>query len=230
MAPVLTSLPHRYSSLSMDDEQWRPARGQVVFLVVERPSGEADRVSGLVMGGGTDGEITVDLRMRTAPGGAGTEVVASFVSPAALYRLRAKAKPRKGAPGLVDLTATAAMERVQRRAHPRAAVALSVSLGAVGTDGALEMVAAETVDLSAGGLSAHAVAPLAGGGALGVVVAAALDDGGPPLLALADVVSAEPAGAGARYRLSFSVVAEEARERVARFVLRRTAEGVDAQT
>ena len=213
----------------MSDDQWRPARGQLVFLDVQRPDGEPERVSGLVMGG-LEGDVTVDLGMRGSAGAPGTEVVASFVSPAALYRLRATAWPRQDAPGLLDLTATAAIERVQRRAHPRVTLTVPVSLAAVTADGGFAVVAAETADVSAGGLSAVALAPLAGGGALGVVAALALGETEPPVLAVADVVATEGTGGATRYRLAFTLVAEEARERVARFVLRRSAERIDAQS
>ena len=129
---------------------WRPVAGQVALI--EREDDDA-RVTGVVLGA-EDDSIVVHLggsRPAVAPG----EVVASFVAPDALYRVRATLSLHDGTAGLVDLRSHH-VERVQRRTASRVALTIPVVLSnfdepAAGDRTAFSSVSGQTVDVGEGG-------------------------------------------------------------------------------
>ena len=129
---------------------WRPVAGQVALI--EREDDD-DRMTGVVLGA-QEGAIVVHLggsRSGVAPG----EVVASFVAPDALYRVRATLSLHDGTAGLVDLHSHH-VERVQRRTASRVALTVPVVLSnfdepAAGDPSAFSSLGGESVDVGEGG-------------------------------------------------------------------------------
>lgn len=125
--------------------------GQVALI--EREDDDDDRMTGVVLDV-EPGSIVVHLggsRPAVAPG----EVVASFVAPEALYRVKATLSPHDGTAGVVDLRSHQ-VERVQRRTASRVALAVPALLSnfddpAADDRAAFSSVSGETVDLGEGG-------------------------------------------------------------------------------
>lgn len=129
---------------------WRPVAGQVALIERDDQDG---RVTGVVLLA-RDDAIRVHLggdRSSLIPG----EVVASFIAPDALYRMKATLSLRDGSAGLVELHSHG-VERVQRRTASRVAVTLPVVLSNFdepdpGDRSAFASVSGETVDIGEGG-------------------------------------------------------------------------------
>lgn len=144
-------------SISMPSA-WRPVAGQVALI--ERDD-EDDRVTGVVLLS-RDDAIRVHLggdRSRFSPG----TVVASFIGPDALYRMKATLSLDDGASGLVELHSLG-VERVQRRTASRVAITLPVVLSnfdepAPGDRASFASVSGETVDIAEGGCRVRVMDP-----------------------------------------------------------------------
>lgn len=181
---------------------WRPAPGQIALI---EPMDTSECLTGVVVPGE---RLCVDLGASPRPASPTTDVVASFFAVDALYRLNAKATVE--ADGLLSL-AVASVERVQRRATPRALVTLPVRflVPAGGT------VAGETIDVSAGGCRVATAAPWAEDADPEVWID--LPDG-EALVTTARVVTSDLTGSGWEYRLSFPGIAPGDRDRLSRLV------------
>lgn len=173
--------------------------GQVALI--EREDDD-DRMTGVVLGSEEDA-ILVHLggsRPTVAPG----EVVASFVAPDALYRVRATLSLHDGSVGLVDLRSHH-VERVQRRTSTRVALTVPVVLSnfdepAAGDPTAFSSVAGESVDLGEGGCRVRVTNPFPEG--CDPTVSLELP-GGRTVVALAAISQAIELPVGYEYRLVF---------------------------
>ena len=126
---------------------WKPAPGQVALIELADDSDNC--LTGVVMSD-SNGTVSIDLGASpTAPEGA-TEVVASFFTPEALYRVKAHAVPRKEQKKVIDLTVDD-VEKVQRRAAPRTRIELRAALTAFEGDSDFASVVGRTVDIGPGG-------------------------------------------------------------------------------
>ncbi|MFP5376114.1 MAG: PilZ domain-containing protein, partial [Acidimicrobiia bacterium] len=141
-------------------------------------------------------------RPAVAPG----EVVASFVAPDALYRVRATLSPHDGAAGVVDLRSHH-VERVQRRAASRVALAVPAVLSnfddpAADDRAAFSSVSGETVDLGEGGCRVRVRHPFPEGCDPTVT----LELPGRSVVALAAISQALELPDGHEYRLVFLAI------------------------
>jgi c-di-GMP-binding flagellar brake protein YcgR len=98
----------------------------------------------------SNGSVTIDLGASPSAPEGEADVIASFFTPEALYRVKAHAVPRKEQKAVIDLTVED-VERVQRRAVPRAQVQLRAALTAFDGEGDFSSVVGETIDIGAGG-------------------------------------------------------------------------------
>lgn len=165
----------------------------------------SDCLTGVVVPGK---RLAVDLGASPRPAGPTTDVIASFFASDALYRLTAKATVEPD--GLLTLDVNS-VERVQRRAAPRAMVTLPVRLLAP----AGSTLAGETIDVSAGGCRVSTAQPWAD--EVDPQVWIDLPDG-QALVTAARVVTSDPAGTGWEHRLSFPGLAPGDRDRLSRLV------------
>src|SRR5438552_9442720 len=175
---------------------WYPASGQLALI--ELVDDSDDRcLTGVVVGNG-DGSVVIDLGASPRPATSPCDVVASFFTPEALYRVSGVAAERAQSPGLVDLELKN-VERVQRRAVPRVRAALPVALSAFDQNGDFSSVTGETVDLSSGGCRVQTNRPFVRG--VDPTVSITLPEG-PPVVVLAEVLGRGPADRGrTEYRL-----------------------------
>lgn len=187
--------------------QWRPAPGQIALIEPVGATFDRDCLTGVVVPGE---RLAVDLGASPRPAHEVSEVVASFFAPEALYRLMAKGTLEEE--GLLVLEVSA-VERVQRRASPRVAVALSVRLRPSGR--APVLVRGNTVDLSSGGCRLATDRPWPEDS--NPVAAIELPDG-ELVVTPARVVTVDPTGDGWEYRLAFPDIDPDARDRLARLV------------
>jgi c-di-GMP-binding flagellar brake protein YcgR len=126
---------------------WKPAPGQVALIEL---ADDADHcLTGVVMAQG-NGSVAIDLGASPTAPNAETEVVASFFTPEALYRVKAHAVPRKEQKAVIDLTVDE-VERVQRRAAPRARIELRAAMTAFEGDSDFASVVGSTIDIGPGG-------------------------------------------------------------------------------
>lgn len=149
-APLVTSVPMPTA--------WRPVAGQVALI--ERDD-EYDRVTGVVL-------LSRDDAIRVHLGGdlsglSPGAVVASFIAPDGLYRMKATLSLDDGTAGLVHLHSHG-VERVQRRTASRVALSLPVVLSnfdepAPGDRTAFSSVSGETVDIGEGGCRVRVLDP-----------------------------------------------------------------------
>ena len=178
---------------------WKPVPGQVALI--EREDDD-HRVTGVVLGAGHDGIVVHLGGSRTAlvPGA----VVASFVAPDALYRVRATLSLHDGTDGLVDLVSHD-VERVQRRTATRVALTLPVVLSnfddpAAGNRAAFQSVSGQSVDMGEGGCRVRVREAFPAG--CDPTVSIELPDGR-TVVALAAVSQAIELPIGYEYRLVF---------------------------
>lgn len=214
---------------------WNPVPGQVALI--ELTDGGRDCLTGVVIDApsGGAGAVVVDLGASPRPdlaAGAACEVVASFFAPDALYRLTATISPHAGSSdttgGVIDLRVRQ-VERVQRRAAPRARIRVPIVLSnfddpAVEDGGAFSSVVGETIDIGAGGCRALVNRPFPSG--CDPTVSLELPEGG-TIVALAAVLQATTTTDGRyEYRLVFLDLDDVDRIRLADLV---AAESVPAR-
>jgi len=126
---------------------WKPAPGQVALI--ELADDAEHCLTGVVMADG-NGSVAIDLGASPTAPDAEIDVVASFFTPEALYRVKAHAVPRKEQKAVIDLTVDD-VERVQRRAAPRARVELRAAMTAFEGDSDFASVVGTTIDIGPGG-------------------------------------------------------------------------------
>ena len=186
---------------------WRPVPGQVALIEVP---GAAECLTGVVVGeavsgagtAGADGgelAVVVDLGASPRPPEPTCEVIASFFAPDALYRLSATLMPHEGGGKVIDLRVHD-VERVQRRAAPRARIMLPAVLSNFDDPGAMISVIGETVDLGDGGCRVRVAKPFPPGCDPTITITL---PNGETIVALAAILQSEVVGEAPEYRLVF---------------------------
>ena len=183
-------------------DSWRPVPGQVALIeyaeVDASPESQAC-LTGLVLSD-TDGHVTVDLGASGPLDETRAEIVVSFFSPDALYRVHATAR-RGSPPAIIELDNVQQVERVQRRLSPRVPLRLPVALGSFdGPAAGFAGVKGHTLDIGIGGLRVETETPFPTGA--DATVALTLDDGR-HLVARTRVVVADVEQGHCEYRLAF---------------------------
>ena len=181
---------------------WRPTPGQIALI---EPMDTSDVLTGVVV---PAHRLTIDLGASPRPKAPTSDVIASFFAADALYKLSGKATVESD--GLVTID-VGSVERIQRRATPRAQVSLPVRL-TVPTGTSLN---GETIDVSAGGCRVTTSDPWATDDDPEVWIE--MPDG-EALVTNARVVTSDLTGNGWEYRLSFPGIAPGDRERLTRLV------------
>ena len=138
--------------------------GQVALIeYAEDPPGETSCLTGLVLGD-TNGHVTVDLG-ASGPLAAGIgEIVVSFFSPDALYRVRATAHSADP-PAIIQLDEVIDVERVQRRVYPRVPLRVPVVLSSLDLTDTTSSSSVDgwTIDIGPGGLRVETQLPFPAG-------------------------------------------------------------------
>lgn len=185
---------------------WYPASGQLALIELADESAGDTALTGVVVGNG-DGSVVIDLGASPRPDTSPCDVVVSFFTPDALYRVSGVATERPQSPGLVDLEPRD-IERVQRRAVPRVKLALPVALSAFDQDGDFSSVTGETVDVGGGGCRVLTTRQFVRG--VDPTVSITMPEG-PPVVVLAEVLErvADDDGEHIEYRLRFLTVDDD---------------------
>ncbi|MGI8794488.1 MAG: PilZ domain-containing protein [Acidimicrobiales bacterium] len=191
---------------------WKPTPGQLALI--EPSTGDKECLTGVVVeDDGTD--VVIDLGASPHPPETDCEVVASFFAPDALYRLKGIAHPHAGRRSVIDLT-VAGIERVQRRAAPRAREELVAVLSNLDEpSGELVSIVGRTVDIGTGGcrIRADEAYPLGGDPTITITLP---DD--TQVIALAAILQARAVDDEWEYRLVFLEVDDDSRFHLAAFV------------
>jgi hypothetical protein len=186
---------------------WYPASGQLALIeLTDEAAANAAPLTGVVVGSG-DGSVVIDLGASPRPEPSPCDVVVSFFTPEALYRVIGVATERAQSPGLVDLEPRD-IERVQRRAVPRVKLTLPVALSAFDQDGDFSTVTGETLDLGSGGCRVVTNRPFVRG--VDPTVSITMPEGA-PVVVLAEVLerTAPDSGDLTEYRLRFLTVDDD---------------------
>jgi hypothetical protein len=184
--------------------EWKPALGQVALLEF---AGTDDMI-GVVIGNDR-GPVVVSLGSSRLPFPS-ADVLASFFTPEALYRVQAEVTRREADDGVVDLEVRG-VERVQRRGAPRARVTLPVTLSDLDSGEPPLSVTGETVDVGPGGCRVRTTMPFPA--ASDPTVSLRLPSGD-VVVAPAAVLQMESVMGQWDYRLVFMALAEGDRERL----------------
>ncbi len=181
--------------------------GQVALIeYADDPPGETNCLTGLVLGD-TNGHVTVDLG-ASGPLAAGVgEIVVSFFSPDALYRVRATARP-SDPPAVIELDEVIDVERVQRRMSPRIPLRVPVVLSSfdeLSTSG-FPSVTGWTIDIGPGGLRVETQLPFPSGADPTVDIHV---DAARQIVARTRVVLADLEDVHCEYRLAFTELSDE---------------------
>ena len=185
---------------------WRPGPGQVTLLELAHDAARC--MTGVVMSV-DDTTVTVDMGASPELPEPGEEVVASFFTPEALFRLHAATRHREGA--TVEL-GVRGVERVQRRQSPRARATLPVVLSDFDSPNEPVSVRGETVDIGKGGCRVRTAQPFPPGS--DPTVSLRLPDGD-SVVTLAAVLQADHNGGGWEYRLVFMGLEDDDSKRLA---------------
>lgn len=187
-------------------EEWRPAPGQLALI---EPIDEGGCLTGMVL---PDPErVVIDLGASPWPGAPKVEAVATFFSAEHVVRVFGTLVERERHAGLAEL-AVQRVEVIQRRAVPRRRVRWPVTLTALDEPGDFSSVTGETVDVGVGGCRVVTAAPFPPG--VDPTVAIAVPGFGTPIVARARVVSACVAPGHSEYRLVFSKIDDDDRDRL----------------
>lgn len=181
---------------------WKPAPGQVALIELADDSEHC--LTGVVMAH-ENGSVAIDLGASPTAPEAETEVIASFFTPEALYRVKAHAVPRKEQKAVIDLTVDN-IERVQRRSQPRSRVELRAALTAFEGDSDFASVVGRTVDIGPGGCRVRTEKQFPPGNDPTVTIQ--LPDGDTVAL-LAQILQVQHDDDGFDYRLAFMQVEED---------------------
>ena len=132
---------------------WKPAIGQVALI--EPVVGDSDCLTGVVLR--EEGNaVVIDLGSSPRPDEPECQVMASFFSPDALYRVDGTLSPHDGSASVIDLTIND-VERVQRRTASRAKLTVPVALSNLDdpdphvAGGGFASVTGESIDIGEGG-------------------------------------------------------------------------------
>ncbi len=189
------------------DSSWKPVPGQVALIeYADDPPGETNCLTGLVLGD-INGHVTVDLGASGPLAADVGEIVVSFFSPEALYRVRATART-SDPPAVIELDQVIDVERVQRRVFPRIPLRVPVVLSAfdeLSTSG-FPSVTGWTIDIGPGGLRVETQLPFPSGGDPTVAVHV---DGQRHIVARTRIVLADVEEAHSEYRLAFTELSDE---------------------
>jgi c-di-GMP-binding flagellar brake protein YcgR len=156
----------------------------------------------------------IDLGSSPGPPAANAEVVASFFTPDALYRVKATASRRDEQVAVLDLTVHE-VERVQRRATPRARIEVPVALTAFDGPGEFATVRGDTMDLGPGGCRVRTQKAFPPG--RDPTLSIQLPDG-ETLVVLAQVLQQQSESGHFDYRLAFMDVEDNDRKRLEELV------------
>lgn len=187
---------------------WKPTPGQVAMIELTGEAG-GDCVTGVVVSNGD--RLVVDVG-GSARAPKQCEVIASFFAPDALYRMSATASPAEG--GVIDL-AVHDVERVQRRAAPRARLQLPVAMTNADDPGEFSSIAGQTIDLGVGGCRVETAERFPVG--CDPTVSIDLPDGH-RAVGLAAVLQCHGEDGGWDYRLVFLDMGDDDRARIGRLV------------
>jgi hypothetical protein len=181
--------------------------GQVALIeYADDPPGETNCLTGLVLGD-TNGHVTVDLGASGPLADGVAEIVVSFFSPEALYRVRATARA-SDPPAVIELDEVIDVERVQRRMFPRIPLRVPVVLSSfdeLSTSG-FPSVTGWTIDVGPGGLRVETQRPFPSGADPTVDIHL---DAGQQIVARTRVVLADLEDAHCEYRLAFTDLSDE---------------------
>ncbi|MGH9149593.1 MAG: PilZ domain-containing protein [Acidimicrobiales bacterium] len=195
---------------------WKPTPGQVALIELDGTGDEC--LTGVVMPGG-EGPVVIDLGASPRPPAPSCEVVASFFTPDALYRMRATASRRPNQDTLIDL-AVHEVERVQRRAAPRVRASYPVVMSDLDSSAEPVSVLGETVDIGTGGCRVTTRQPFPPGSDPTVSIRL---PNGDTVRALAAIVQASARVEQWEYRIVFLSLEEGDRDRLAELASRATA-------
>ncbi len=181
---------------------WKPAPGQVALI--ELSTGGDDCLTGVVLDEDREGAVVVDLGATPNPPDAQCDVVASFFSPDALYRMKATLSPHSDRQRVIDL-AIHDIERVQRRTAPRVRLSIPVVLSnfddPATDDPSFTSLVGLSLDIGEGGCRVQLPAPFPSG--CDPTVTLQLPSGD-TVVALAAVLQAVALGDGTyEYRMVF---------------------------
>jgi c-di-GMP-binding flagellar brake protein YcgR len=188
---------------------WKPAPGQVALIEL---ADDADHcLTGVVMSDG-NGSVAIDLGASPTAPDEETEVIASFFTPEALYRVKAHAVPRKEQKAVIDLTVSD-VERVQRRAAPRARLELRAALTAFEGDSDFASVVGTTIDVGPGGCRVRTAKQFPPGNDPTVTIQ--LPDGD-TVAVFAQILQVQADEGAFEYRLAFMDIDDEDVKKLAR--------------
>ena len=187
-------------------EVWRPGPGQVTLLELAH---DARRAMTGVVTSVNNGTVTIDMGASPEVPVPGEEVVASFFTPDALYRVHAATRRQDGP--TVEL-AVQGIERVQRRQSPRARASLPVILSDFDSANDPVSVRGETVDIGQGGCRVRTTRPFPPGS--DPTVSLRLPDGD-SVVTLAAVLQADNSNGNWEYRLVFMGLDDDDSRRLA---------------
>jgi hypothetical protein len=132
---------------------WKPTIGQVALI--EPVVADSECLTGIVLREEGDA-VVIDLGASPRPIEPECEVMASFFSPDALYRVDGTLSPHDGSASVIDLTIHD-VQRVQRRTVARARLTVPVALSNLDdpdpqvAGGGFASVTGESIDLGEGG-------------------------------------------------------------------------------
>jgi c-di-GMP-binding flagellar brake protein YcgR len=181
---------------------WKPAPGQVALI--EMADDAEHCLTGVVMSD-SNGTVSIDLGASPTAPETEIEVIASFFTPEALYRVKAHATPRREQKKVIDLTVDD-VERVQRRAVPRTRIELRAALTAFEGDSDFASVVGRTVDIGPGGCRVRTEKQFPPGNDPTVTIQ--LPDGD-TLALFAQVLQVQADDGAFEYRLAFMDVDDE---------------------
>lgn len=196
---------------------WKPGPGQVALI--ELSNGGDDCLTGVVLDEDREGAVVVDLGATPNPPDCQCDVVASFFSPDALYRMKATLSPHSDRQRVIEL-AIHDIERVQRRTAPRVRLSIPVVLSnfddPATDDPSFTSLVGLSLDIGEGGCRVQLPAPFPSG--CDPTVTLQLPSGG-TVVALAAVLQALALGDGTyEYRMVFLEMDDLDRLRLAELV------------
>ena len=192
---------------------WRPPAGTTTLVEPVDAEPGLDALTAVVV---ADDRLLLDLGASPRSERGACDVVASFFTPEALVRVTGKlVAVHERDRTLYELIATD-IERVQRRQETRVQIELPASMVVPDAPGPMVSVLGRTQNVSIGGCRVCTDERLPGSEPL---VSLALGDRGDPVIAQATVLSSERQGAKWEYRLRFTAIDDDDRERLARLAV-----------
>jgi hypothetical protein len=196
---------------------WKPAIGQVALI--EPVLGGSECLTGVVLRE-EGGAVVIDLGGSPRPAERECDVMASFFSPDALYRVDGTLSPHEESASVIDLTIRE-VERVQRRSASRAKLTVPVALSNLDDPdplggNAFASITGTTIDIGEGGCRVLVDRPFPAGCDPTVTLHLTQDE---TLIALAAVLEEQDRQDGLfEYRLVFIEQDDGHREQLAKFI------------